>query len=481
MKSQIFVLIFILIFIIIATLIIFSIYIFNTIYVSYYLQSSQKENIDTMLTNIILNYKIDSINLTLKDAILYTAISKNEIINNINITEEITKVFNKILKNKWKLIVEENVIINAWVVKTTFHNATPWNYDTSIYPDFEDNLGNKWYYENFNDSSWIYAVIPFYQGKQIERVLKISKKKDLQNTFPDIFTVKGLYILNKEINPLDFLRQFEACYYLGDTYKPKIEVIHDENLLPKEIEIGEFAYYNISDSYCNIANNYRELNTSVFKSERYYNAISDIEEIVKSLNLEYNITVSYMRGRFYVPIECEEVYLEAIWNELFKLYVNGIFLFATCYNKSENTPKYQLPKEFCINNPKFQCINGIPTWGILKVNITNYVKKDKTNVIAMFFGVPHDRDTIPPCFNDIKKYIDIEINTLGSVRIYCISKTKNIIELNHKTRLPSKKILEIGYNPPNNKNIFVIEIPKFSKEIKTDEISIIYIIKLIYW
>ncbi|MEM4915340.1 MAG: hypothetical protein QXT85_01150 [Nanopusillaceae archaeon] len=481
MRSQMFVIIFGIIFLVLIISLLFFISILNTRYIYSYFPSSQKEDISTMLSTIIESYRIENINLTLKQAILYVSLSKNDTINGINVTEIIKNIFDKILNKNWKLIVEENRIINAWVVRVNFSNISVWDYDTSVYPDFEDNFGNKWYHRNFNDSSWIYGIIPFYQGKQIERILGISKRFDLHDIFPDIFTINGLYVLDRAINPLDFLRRFEACFYLNDKYKPKISIENDLSKLPKEIDIGEFAYFNISDVFCSQANNYRELNTSVFRLEKYYNSISNISEMLKSLNKSYDIAVTYMRGYFYVPTTCKEVYLEAIWNELFRLYVNGFFLFATCYNNSSNPPKYSLPIEFCENNPKFPCIRGIPTWGILKANITNYIEKDEINVIAMLFGVPHDENTIPSCFNDIKKYSDISLNTLGSVRIFCINEFGELIELNNKTKLPAKSIFEIGYNPPKNKDLYILQIPQLFEEEKTSNLLIIYSIKFIYW
>lgn len=481
MKSQLFIIIFVLVFIFVIIGLFYFISMFNISYIEKYLIPSQKEKSYTMLNALLENYVIEDTNLTIKNALSYIISQKTEIFNGINLTKKIIETFNKILGDRWKILVEEHIIVNAWVVKANFYNAEVWNYDTAIYPDFEDSLGNKWYYKNFNDSTWIYSTIPFYQGTQIEKTLLISKKEDLNNLLPEVFTVKGIYILNSKISPLDFLRRFEACYYPGDKYYPTIKIEKNINNLPKNIDLGEFAYFNFSDDFCNKINNYRELNTSIFEIEKYYSSISNISEILRSLNLNYEIAISYIRGYFYVPEDCEEVYIEAIWNELFRIYINGFFLFATCYNSTLNPPKYKLPLEFCKENQKFSCIKGTPTWGILKANITSYIKKGETNVIAMLFGVPHNENTIPSCFKDIKKYTDISLNTLGSVRIFCINKFGERVELNDKTILPPKTIYSIGYDIPKVLKQYVIQTTLFSKDIETKDISSIYVIKLIYW
>lgn len=479
MKNQIFTLVYGLIILFLIAGIFFFMLFFNKIYVDRYLIPSQKEQSLTMLNSVIENYLISNTNLTIKQAIIYIATQKNEILNGINLTEEIKTVLDKILEKRWRLLVEETIIIDAWIVKVNFYEAEPWNYDTSIYPDFEDNLGYKWYQSSFNDSSWIHSAIPFYQGSQIENLLKISKNMDLNDLFPEIFTKRGIYVLNSKISPLNFLRIFEACYYPGDSYKPSIYIEKDISKLPKEIDIGEFAYYNISNDFCNNINNYKELRSYVFKIEKEYSSISNISEMIQGSNI--GIAVSYVRGHFYVPNECKEIYVEAIWNELFRIYINGIFLFATCYNSNLNPPKYKLPDAFCIENSKFPCIKGIPTWGILKINITNYVKKEEFNTLAMLFGVPHDKQTIPPCFKDIIKYSDISLNTLGSVRIFCIDDFGEIIELNDKTKLPPKILYELGYNIPNNYKIYVLQLPIFSKEMTFGNVLKIFTIRLLYW
>jgi len=452
----------------------------GNLYLENYFSQQPKEDISEFLAILLETYQLNNVNLGLKDAIIYLATGDTKIRDQVN--KSIEDLFNNLLGNNWKITVEEGTILNAWLVKANFtllNESQYWNYDSAAYQDLTDEFGRKWYEENFDDSNWVNATLPFYQGSQIENLLGISKSniKELSEDYPDTFKYGGVYFLNESMYPAYLYEQLQACP--GST-QPVVTVSSDPSVLPKDIDLGQFAYYNISRGYCEEGVNCRELNATIFGREISYNTITNISEILENLGMPNQIAAVYMRGYFYVPDYCEDVYLEAYWNEVFRLYLNGKFLFATCYS-GPNKPLYQLPEEFCEPNPNFPCINGIPTWGILNLNITNYVRKGE-NLLALMFVVPHDKGTIPTCFPDIENYLDISLNTFAAIRIFCLDKDGNIIELNQNSIIPLKKVLELGYSIPPNGNIYVVQSIYPIKYANESQESIeYYIIKIYYW
>ncbi|RIB35128.1 MAG: hypothetical protein BXU00_02925 [Candidatus Nanoclepta minutus] len=481
-KSQLFTILIAIIFTIGLLSILFLLTIIGNTSIEKYLSQQPKRDVSEFLSILLETHHLDDVNLSLKDALIYLTTGDTKIKDQTK--KSIEDLFNSLLGNNWKITVEKGIILNAWLIKANFtvlDKDKYWNYDSATYSDLVDRFKRRWYEENFDDLNWVNATLPFYQGFQIERILKISGGyiKDLSVGYPDIFKYKGVYFLKRVISPANLYEQLEACVYRGSP-RPTIIVSSDPKTLPKDIDLGKFAYYNITQKRCKEGVNCRELDATVFKKGILYNTITNISEILRNLGMPNEIAAVYMRGYFSVPDDCEDVYLEAYWNEVFKLYLNGKFLFATCYS-GLNKPVYQLPKEFCEKNSNFPCINGIPTWGILKLNITNYVKKGD-NVLALMFVVPHDKGKTPDCFSDIENYIDINLNTFAAVRIFCLNKNRDIIELNQQSLIPLKRVFELGYSIPSNKDVYIAQSLYQEKYTDDPQENIeYYIIKIYYW
>jgi len=450
-----------------------------------HLAQQPKKDISEFLNMLLETYQLNEVNLSLKDTLIYLTTGDTRIRDQAK--KAVEDLFNSLLGDRWKIIIEKGIIINAWLVKANFtilNQNQYWNYDSAAYQDLTDAFGRKWYEEDFDDTNWANATLPFYQGAQIERLLDVYKYKvkDLSVDYPDVFKYKGVYLLNKTISPAYLYEQLEACIHNDNTYDPhpKVTISSNPSVLPKDIDLGQFAYSKITRDMCEEGVNCRELDATVYKRDITYNTITNVSEMLRNLGMPNEIAAVYMRGYFNVPEECRDVYIEAYWNEVFRLYLNGKFLFATCYSGSDK-PIYQLPKEFCEPIPNFPCINGIPTWGILKLNITNYVRKGD-NLLALMFVVPHDSGKTPSCFPDIENYYDIGLNTFAAIRIFCLNENRSVIELNQQSFVPLRKVLELGHNIKYSKNVYVAQSVYQEKYTNQPEESVeYYMIKIYYW
>ena len=428
----------------------------------------------------LFELKKDNItNHTLKDLIMYMVFTKSNNFAGLNIPKYINETLYEVYGNRWKIVVNFYPVINAWPVKIYLAPMELWNWDSSIYEDIMDAYGNYWYEKYFDDSNWINATIPLYQGKVVEKILKIDKNtckplRDLAPYFPN-----GVYLcMGKEIDPMVLFSSVESCEYEGDEDHPETRITND---LPKNIEYEQFAYLRFSGKPCNEPGESREMKVKLYKSIPTYNTITDIEEVARSEGFSEKYFVAYMRGYLHIPEFCKETYIEAFWNEIFRLYVNGIFIFANCYNSGSDQPLEKLDNYYCTPLPEKPCIKGTLTWGIVRINITKYVKPGELATIAILSGVPHDSNNPPACFNDIDKYYFIDINTFLSLRAFCIDNNGNLHELNRRTVLPPIKVLELGYNPPNNQNVFITRLIYVQKDVKNEEISPYYSIDIYTW
>jgi len=430
---------------------------------------------------LIENYLDPDTNMTIKEMLIYRAITGNDIFESVNVTEKVKEFFDNLFDDRWAIEVQRVTTIKAWIIKAYFREMTLWNWDTSIYEDLIDEYGNYWFENIYDDSDWVYAVFPLYQGKVVEEILNINPKlcEDLSSTYPEIFMYLGSYYCRAHtVDPFRMYMNFEACTWEGDTEHPVIRITKD---LPKDIEIEEFAYLFFNNPNCDSPGASKELKSKVYEKFITYNTITNIEELAKASGFSGKYFVTYTRGVFYVPEYCEEVYMEALWNELARIYVNGVFLFANCYNKNPRIPQVVLPEKFCSPQPGKGCLHGTPTWGIVRANITEYVKIGDVNLVAILFGVPHDIDNPPSCYPNIDKDFYLGINTLGGVRIFCLDKNKDIYELNYETTLPPKTIVKLGYDYDDTKDIYTEILLYYIHSNEEAESKEIIYVKIYIW